>query len=331
MHFSAQRRLFSVLKTRGKFVGERLKYPENPFAMHLHLLHRLSPAIRERTALGLEAWAVSQSQLRPATERRSGFSLVELLVVIAVIAILAALLLPSLSQGKQQAVSVACLNNLRQLQVCWQMYTMDNEDTLVPNNSVVAIPGSGGSIPTGAAWCADFPREDTTTTNIQNGMLYEYNRAPAIYHCPADQSTIVDAKGNPLPQLRTRSYNLSQSLNGYPEFNPVMRDYIPSFKKLNQVQNPNVASCLVFIDEHADTMYDSLFGMPTDHYDGSKTWWDLPANRHNQGVNLSFADGHVEHWKWQTPKIFRNWIQTVPPEELADWQRLKNAMKQRMN
>jgi len=38
--------------------------------------------------------------------------------------------------------------------------------------------------------------------------------------------------------------------------------------------------------------------MPTDFYDGSQNWWDMPSNRHNQGANFSFADGHAEHWKW---------------------------------
>jgi prepilin-type N-terminal cleavage/methylation domain-containing protein len=60
---------------------------------------------------------------RPASQglagsRRPAFTLIELLVVIAIIAILAALSLPGLSRAKAQARSVACLNNLKQLQVC---------------------------------------------------------------------------------------------------------------------------------------------------------------------------------------------------------------------
>src|SRR5208283_3779070 len=74
-------------------------------------------------------------------EARHGFTLIELLVVIAIIAILAALLLPALSRAKSQAWTTACLNNLKQLEVCWQSYAQDNNDLLVPNNSVNA----GGS------------------------------------------------------------------------------------------------------------------------------------------------------------------------------------------
>lgn len=263
--------------------------------------------------------------------RTCGFTLIELLVVIAIIAILASLLLPALSRAKDRAQTTSCLSNLKQLQTCWQIYPMDNEDFLVPNNSVVAIPTSGGSVASGAAWCLGSARTDTTTTNIESGLLFPYNRSAKIYRCPSDRSTIEDAAGNVLTELRTRSYNMSQSVNGYPEYDAVMRDYIPSFKKFTQIRNPNNSGCLVFIDEHPDTMYDSLFGMPTDFYDGTRTWWDLPANRHDQGCNLSFADGHVEHWKWVVPKTFRNWVQAVPAEELPDFNRVKECLRQTMN
>lgn len=259
------------------------------------------------------------------------FTLIELLVVIAIVGILAALLLPTLSKAKSKASNITCIANLKQLQVCWQMYTMDNEDRLVPNNSVTSVPGSGTALASGASWCYGSPRYDTNTANIQNGLLFPYNRAVSIYHCPADDSKVEDGSSNRLTQLRNRSYNMSQSVNGFPEYDSVMRDYIPCFRKLARISNPNPAECLVFIDEHADTMYDALFGMPTDFYDGSQTWWDLPANRHSQGANLSFADGHVEHWKWSAPKIFRSWIQPVQPEEMPDWRRIKALMKQTMS
>jgi prepilin-type N-terminal cleavage/methylation domain-containing protein len=70
---------------------------------------------------------------------RDGFTLIELLVVIASIAILAAMLLPALSRTKSQAQSIACLNNLKQLQLCFHLYAADNNDSLPPNNLI----GSG--------------------------------------------------------------------------------------------------------------------------------------------------------------------------------------------
>ena len=264
-----------------------------------------------------------------SVEPQRGFTLIELLVVIAIIAILAALLLPALSRAKSQAWTIACLNNLKQLEVCWHAYTLDNNDLLVPNNSVMGITstGSGSSLAAGSSWCL----ADPTDVNVQNGLLFQYNSSLGIYHCPADHSTLTDPSGTTPGTRRARSYNLSQSVNGYPEFDSFVFTNIPCSKKLTQVKNPNVANCLVFIDENEYTLLDSQFGMPTDCYNGTQTWWDMPANRHNQGANLCFADGHAERWKWRVPKVYTTWIQGVPPEELPDWLRLKASIKQTMD
>ena len=264
-----------------------------------------------------------------SAESKRGFTLIELLVVFAIIAVLAALLLPALSRAKSEAWTISCLNNLKQLDICWYSYAQDNHDLLVPNNAVAGVSTSGddGSIASGASWCL----ADPTVTNVQNGMLFQYNSSLGIYHCPADRSTLTDPSGSTPGPLRARSYNMSQSVNGYPQYDSFIFGYIPSFPKVTQIRSPNPGNCLVFIDENEYTLLDSQFGMPTDYYDGTQTWWDMPANRHNQGANLCFADGHAEHWRWVVPKIFIDWIQAVPPAELPDWLRVKACIKQTMD
>src|SRR5262249_17971284 len=146
--------------------------------------------------------------------RRPGvqaFTLIELLVVIAVIAILAALLLPSLTKSKEKAAAIVCLNNLKQLEVCWHLYAVDNADVLPLNDSIMAAAPVSSPIATGVSWCPDHPRTDTNTADLEQGVLFPYNRSVAIYHCPADRSTVDAATVDTMPRLRNRSYNMSQS------------------------------------------------------------------------------------------------------------------------
>src|SRR5512138_1124840 len=107
----------------------------------------------------------------------SGFTLIELLVVIAIIALLMAVLLPALSRARRLAQSMACLNNLRQLQTCWLMYANDHGGAVPPNLSVYDL-STGAPIPgldLRLTWCAGNARTDLDTANIEAGYLFPYN------------------------------------------------------------------------------------------------------------------------------------------------------------
>jgi len=261
------------------------------------------------------------------------FTLIELLVVIAIIAILAGLLLPALSRAKAQALNVACLNNLKQLQICSHLYALDHNDTLPPNNYVYDITSGEPSVgfSSTVTWCPGLAPYDTTAANIQQGLLFPYNRAVAIYHCPADKSNVRTTDGVQLPIRRTRSYNMSQSINGLPI---VPEQYIlpPSFEKESQINLPAPAQLVVFIDVHEAGILDSLFGIPPPGWRQifrmPEIWWDVPADRHSRGCNFSFADGHVEHWRWAAPKRFQEIGQDIAGDaDMKDFRRLQKSVR----
>ncbi len=271
--------------------------------------------------------------------RREAFTLVELLVVIAIISFLAALILPALPKAMEGARSVRCRSNLKQLQFCWEMYADDYGGVLCPNDWIDNEAGSNSQQLTQFSWCAGNARMDTTTANIQAGLLFSYNTSTAIYHCPSDMSTIEDASGNPLPPARTRSYNMSQSVNGLGLLpNPYIGGwpvdvFQPCFMKFGGITNPPPSQLFVFIDENEWTLSDDQFGYPMPNYMPGY-WWDMPSNRHNQGANLSFADGHSERWHWAVPMIYDSGYidgqpnaQQVPPEQMPDYTRIGNAMR----
>ncbi len=279
--------------------------------------------MRERRRRGRRR---SQWQMR---ERKviAGFTLVELLVVVAVITILAALLLPVLAKAKWKTRAVVCLNNLRQLGICWHLYAVDNEDVLVPNNSNWWPPGSYPIW--GTSWCQDTPRVDQNPWKLQQGLLYPYNRSVEIYHCPADLSKVKPSMYavDYLPMLRFRSYSLSQSVNGKPEKPPPgggVGNNWPCWRKFSQIRRPGPSQLFTFIDEHEETMWVSAFHLA----EGLNIWIDLPSDRHNPGAGISFADGHCEKWRWNGPKVFVGPAgMPVTPVQKPDFLRVQNAMK----
>lgn len=259
--------------------------------------------------------------LRP--RGRIAFTLLELLVVIAIIGILASLLLPALGRAKVRVVSAKCLSNLRQLQFCWQMYVDDHNDAVPPNRS---LQTNGIWRSTADSWIGESSAlYDTDTRPIERGLLfkYDYNRSVALYHCPADKSRVRTLAGKLLPQLRTRSYSMSGCVGGNYSTNKE-----PETARLaSEIQEP--ATLFVFIDEQEDSIDDAHFLVW--RYPDER-WANLPADRQGQAGCLSFADGHVERWKWKWPKQFRikqsYWKRAENAADLADLRRLQGAYRQ---
>jgi len=249
---------------------------------------------------------------------RRAFTLIELLVVIAIIAVLASLLLPALSKGRARAQTIDCIDHLRQLQLCWHMYTHDYDGFLPPNNFVYFVTMGSTNSPVqgadGSSWCRTLAPLDTNAINADTSLLFDYNRNPAIYHCPADTSTVA---GRP-DLLRNRSFNMSNSIN-------LTNDN--HFTKENEIRSPAVL--FVFIDTDADEIGDATFGVTQTGSYWQNYWLDIPADRHDtRCCNLTFADGHVETWKWKERKSGRlAGSHYTTDDDLDDLRRIQQHIK----
>lgn len=238
----------------------------------------------------------------------NAFTLVELLIVIAVIAILAALLLPVLDKAKQKAQGISCLNNLRQLSAGCKMYADDNHGNLVSS-----WPIGWGTYPVNPySWCPGWvsydepqdpidggygPDPQFNCTNVyalQQGAIWQYVKNADAYRCPADYRSLGG-------RLVVRSYSMNSWINGRSDGDPTGSTTFMTpdqdagltyafFRTENQLRQPAQTWCL--IDEDGSSINDAMFVL--DMADDQNAIADLPATRHGSSFNLGFADGHAE-------------------------------------
>ena len=201
--------------------------------------------------------------------RMSGFTLVELLVAIAIISVLAALLLPVLSRARESAKRASCTNNLRQIGLAFELYLHEHKDTYPAADDPVStspfywlwmgrgwravlaeyIPGDKEN--PGVFWCPSDPRSETAFESTS----YAYSMA--FYHSPEQ----IDAMDNV-------SYNYSSA------FPAVLQ-------RTSAVRNPTQK---ILVGE----WYANHAAFGTD-----KGWFGEGGKR-----LYLFADGHVEYLDW---------------------------------
>jgi type II secretory pathway pseudopilin PulG len=235
---------------------------------------------------------------------RLAFTLVELLVVLATVAVLAAVLLPALAEAKPDGRAFQCRSNLRRLTVAWTMYTNDNSDKFLDPAKWVTGAMDWGS----SSWNTDASLMLDTSAQIA-----PYVKSAALFKCPADN---YQSPLNPGP--RVRSYSLDGALGGSPNLGsnyapgipPEQRDYrAPSGSKwtrMSELNKPGPANIYVFLDEHPDSINDGAFMLNAGYYAiGNEKWRDFPGSLHNGCVSISFADGRAEMHRWVKARTYQ--------------------------
>ncbi len=239
----------------------------------------------------------------------AAFTLIELLLVIAIIAVLAALILPGLAQARQRAEGVVCLSNLKQLQLAFQLYADDNRGALTGVGGYVGETNAvnwvlGSMVP-------ELTSFDFFITNAPAllqpgpGRLGPYLKTAGVYRCPSDRSRMLKGnKGAP----RVRSYSMNQ---WFTTNLLTLQEGVLQFKHQDDFNKKAAAETYVLVDEHAATITWSAFGFRYDS--GPDGYWagGLPSSRHGRSGTLSFGDGHVEMHKWRDERTM--------PADLHGW------------
>lgn len=236
--------------------------------------------------------------MRPkAAASRSAFVMVELLVVVAFVALLASLHFSTRSRTSAKARLVECLSNVRQLQHAALLYADDNEDVLVPNALAGVPPNSSWVSATYMNW--NTSPANTNVAMITNAPFSQYaGRNFRIYKCPDDGQRAVNGD-------RLRSFAMNSQMGhiqvtfGTPPFSYTPPNYNPGwrvFKRTSDFFSVDPARLFVFIEEHPDSINDGHFQVSM----SAQNFPSVPGSNHDGAGTLSFADGHVEVRAWET-------------------------------
>ena len=126
------------------------------------------------------------------TNKRGGFGLIELFIVVAVLAIFAALLLPALAKAKQKAQRIACMNNLKQISIGYRIWAADNGDQFPALQTVAKggwmDAGGPGTVVAGGVIGPSIGQVAASGVAYNYKLLQnELGQAPKIVACPSDE------------------------------------------------------------------------------------------------------------------------------------------------
>ena len=229
-------------------------------------------------------------RIKEILPNKNSFTLIELLIVIAIIAILSAMLLPALSQAREKARQVVCMNNMKQLYFLFHLYSQDNDGWMCPGSY------QGQSI----QWDGILKRAGYLKYDIYNDWRFGFGGKNEPVQCPKWASRIY----------KSGSVKYSYCVNGSQFFrarDPWDFSFGYGFRKFDDVKRPSVH----FMVCDGSTISGYGYGIASRYNNSAPMteWFDTTAtpfmgnylDRHSNGINLLYFDGHVSYWTGPLP------------------------------
>lgn len=279
------------------------------------------------------------SRIRFISSRRDAFTFVELLIALAVVALMVSVLATARAGSRPNFQGALCLNNMRQLMAAFTMYTHDNADLFPPNpDANYNSPGcnwvSGlvsGGMPVGSAISPDAGNPDLLM-DPSRSLLASYIRTNvSLFRCPFDPriapytGSDTNLIGQKIPVVRDISMNQGVGTKGpcsgggnasvdgpwldgghsHTANNPYA-----TFGKWSDFQTIRPSQVFVLVDDDPWTINDAAFAVIAAMPD----FINYPSVFDHNSTAFGFADGHGETHKWKTTMFVHN---GVPPRTTA--------------
>ncbi len=219
--------------------------------------------------------------------RTGGFTLVELLVVIAVIALLAAILFPVFASAREKARQASCASNMKQMGLAVTMYLQDFDE------------------------CIPLAATATASSFLNwHHLVDPYVRNKQVWVCPSSSLPVQNIYGDLDCQYGFNTLYLNRGI----DLNDVYSLNNAPGVSIAAVAEPTRTVMMADtrgIDGKLPDNHLSTYILPPSQPDAD--YWGRPDNRHMEGAELEFLDGHI---KWYRPGGY--YVGQTPPDSWFD-------------